>query len=736
MKKGLRRVAAVAVATLVAAPALVTVASATSTFAFDRLAGIDRYATSVAVAGSYGASTNVILASGVPGHYPDALTASYLAGVKHAPIMLTQLAATPANVIAQITASGATDVWLIGGTGVISAAQEAALDVKFGTIHRLGGDDRYLTAEKIMAAAGVAKSTTALLATGNNFPDALGAGPLSYVKGMPVALTGATLPAATLRALKAAGTTKVIALGGTSIVTAGVLAELATNGITLNKRIFGANRSETSSLLATEMITNQGFSNTAVNVASGYAFGTGADALGGAPLSGKENRPTLITESVTTVGPGPLAYLTDHAATLASGHLFGGVGAVSAASAAAMTTAARATSNQTYPVTPSTAASIALNATTLSRQYTVSTGAATQVDIQLYPAANVTTSAGVVTFADTNGDNIADPGSPVGIVSVVNGVANTTYRANNVTPVAGQVTFTIRSAVLGSVIPVVYTDDKIASTGDNSLNLVAPTPANALPKQPSEAFGIGGATTWVPATDPTTPSAPTITTPSGAVTVNAAIYTVIGVAEAGSTVTITGGSATATSTAAADTGAYSIDVHLTQNAVNTISVTATDAAGNTSGATTRAITEDSIPPSFISAVPTNGSVGIAATVSPTATYAATIDASSTAVLAVRDSPSTLIAGAVTVTTTTIEFNPTSNLAASTGYNIIYIAKDAAGNYTTMLWYFVTAADAISPTLDTVVSPMVVLLPSRSTRVTPSPSRTAKRCCRAVSVSLV
>src|ERR1035437_1455696 len=127
MKKGLRRVAVVAVATLVAAPALATVASATSTFAFDRLQGIDRYATSVATAASFGASTNVILASGVAGHYPDALTASSLAGFKKAPIMLTKLAATPANALARIAASGATDVWLIGCTDVISAAQETAL---------------------------------------------------------------------------------------------------------------------------------------------------------------------------------------------------------------------------------------------------------------------------------------------------------------------------------------------------------------------------------------------------------------------------------------------------------------------------------------------------------------------------------------------------------------------------------------------------------------------------------
>ena len=127
MKKGLRRVAVVAVATLVAAPALATVASATSTFAFDRLQGIDRYATTVATAASFGASTNVILASGVQGHFPDALSASFLAGVKNAPILATKLDATPANVLAQIHTTGATDVWIVGGTGVVSTAQASAL---------------------------------------------------------------------------------------------------------------------------------------------------------------------------------------------------------------------------------------------------------------------------------------------------------------------------------------------------------------------------------------------------------------------------------------------------------------------------------------------------------------------------------------------------------------------------------------------------------------------------------
>jgi hypothetical protein len=81
--------------------------------------------------------------------------------------------------------------------------------------------------------------------------------------------------------------------------------------------------------------------NTGVNVASGYALGGGADALGGAALSGKQNRPLLITDSDVWVGPAVEAFLTSNAKSLAGGDIFGGIGAVSAASEATMTADAR-----------------------------------------------------------------------------------------------------------------------------------------------------------------------------------------------------------------------------------------------------------------------------------------------------------------------------------------------------------------------------------------------------------
>jgi putative cell wall-binding protein len=415
MKKSLRRVAVVAVATLVVAPALATVASATSTFAFDRQAGIDRYATSVKVATTFGTSTSVILANGTNAHTVDALTAAYLAGVKHAPILLTQLDATPTDVVAAITATGATTVYIVGGTGVVSTAQGAALDAKFGTVTRLGGDDRFLTAEKVIAEAGAATSATktAIVTTGMDFPDALGAGPLSYVKGMPIGITTqSALPDSTLTALKGAGVTNAIVLGGPTVVGQGVLDALVAGGISLSTaagvtagRIYGGDRAETSTKLADFMITSHGFSNTAVNVASGADAAKGADALGGAALSGKEVRPTLITGSATTAGRGLLEFLTAHAPTLASGHIFGGVGVVSAALATSMTNAATtAAPNQTVPGAPTGVVGTVMSDTSAAVSWTApaSNGGSTITGYKVI-AHNMTTSTAAAAVTSTSG---------------------------------------------------------------------------------------------------------------------------------------------------------------------------------------------------------------------------------------------------------------------------------------------------------------------------------------------
>jgi len=161
-------------------------------------------------------------------------------------------------------------------------------------------------------------------------------------------------------------------------------------------------------------------------------------------------------------------------------------------------------SNQTLSVTPTSTATLPVTVnpdttTTDDRQYSVSgltTG--TTYTVALVPAANVTTSSnGTVTFADTDSNNAADNigDTSVAWITVLNGAAepNATGLAT-AQPVNGAISFTVDGTATGSVVPVVFVD----ANANGQLDLTAPTTANANPKTPSESFGVGGKTTYVP----------------------------------------------------------------------------------------------------------------------------------------------------------------------------------------------------------------------------------------------
>jgi putative cell wall-binding protein len=328
----LRRSGLAAAATTLAMAACVAgagAASADASFDLTRVSGADRYETSAKTAATYGAADTVILASGEEGHYADALAASYLSGLRDAPVLLTKKTATPGPVAKQIADSGAERVIIVGGEGAVSAAQADEL-AKSYKVTRISGENRFDTAAKLIAAGDEAPGNTALLATGQDFPDALGAGPVSYAEQMPLAITKESdIPDDVVDALKQAGIRRVVVLGGEGAIAKSVVEELDAKGITLVERIAGADRAETSAKVAAYAVKNYGFSTAAVNVASGYAKGDGADALSGAALSGQQERALLITRSQKKAGEGVLSFLDEHKGSLTEGLVFGGDAAVS-----------------------------------------------------------------------------------------------------------------------------------------------------------------------------------------------------------------------------------------------------------------------------------------------------------------------------------------------------------------------------------------------------------------------
>ncbi|WP_432493738.1 cell wall-binding repeat-containing protein [Kineococcus auxinigenes] len=179
-----------------------------------RLDGDDRYDTSVTTARIlFDEPDTIFLATGE--NYPDALAGAAAAGSQGAPIVLVGRTSLPEPV--RYALSGETFLPLkpsrfivLGGQSAISDTvldQIRALGYQDATFERLEGADRYGTAVAV-GQRFFPDSTAAVLAVGENYPDALAAGPFAANTAAPLLLTGAaTTPQATQAELDRRGTT-------------------------------------------------------------------------------------------------------------------------------------------------------------------------------------------------------------------------------------------------------------------------------------------------------------------------------------------------------------------------------------------------------------------------------------------------------------------------------------------------------------------------------------------------
>lgn len=165
--------------------------------------------------------------------------------------------------IAAVTAALALTV--LSPQGVASAALEEK---------RLAGTDRYRTAAAI-SRAHFSSSWGAVVASGANFPDALGAGPYAAAHGVPLLLvppTG-TLPGAVAAELDRLGVQAITVIGSAGAVSDGMLTQLQPHAAAGVYRVAGRDRFETAAALGTSVREGG-----RIFVAGGDTF---ADALGG-----------------------------------------------------------------------------------------------------------------------------------------------------------------------------------------------------------------------------------------------------------------------------------------------------------------------------------------------------------------------------------------------------------------------------------------------------------------------
>jgi putative cell wall-binding protein len=315
-----------------------------------RLGGSDRYATATQLFDpQFSFATSVVLTSGA--NYPDALSAGYLARQLNTGVLTTDPGSLPSATRQELVAHSIATVYLVGGVAAVSqnvVSEVAALHVGNNptnpliNVVRIAGSDRFATNNLVDIYRTPATSTTAVVATGLNFADALAVGPAIYKSGDPLILTsGVSLSASAIQTIADLGIKTAIIVGGTSAVSSAVESGLAAHGVTVAYRISGADRTQTAADIA-QWETNGlpaagayaalgglGFTDPGlVSVARGDNF---ADALAAGPVAGAEQHVIVLTAGPNAVGAGIGQYLVGRAGTVGTLQALGLSSAVSAA---------------------------------------------------------------------------------------------------------------------------------------------------------------------------------------------------------------------------------------------------------------------------------------------------------------------------------------------------------------------------------------------------------------------
>lgn len=250
-----------------------------------RLAGADRFATAVAISARFNSGVEkVYIATGV--NYPDALSASAVAGAEGVPLLLVLPDSIPSVVWNELHRLAPQKIIVAGGPSTVNSAVEEQLK-SLAPVTRVAGSDRYATS-RMLAEQGELTGSTTFVATGTNFPDALSSAAAAGSTGSSVVLVygpGATTDAATMNTLQNVGTSSVRIAGSNSTVSNGIESSLQTAYPVT--RYAGEDRFHTGALI------NQGtFSYpSTVFLALGTNF---PDALAGGALAGATDAPLFI----------------------------------------------------------------------------------------------------------------------------------------------------------------------------------------------------------------------------------------------------------------------------------------------------------------------------------------------------------------------------------------------------------------------------------------------------------
>lgn len=251
---------------------------------FNRLAGQDRYGTSNAIVSQgWTQSKYAILVNSQ--NFPDAITASPLAKQYNAPILLTD-----SNNLTDITKQklqglGVKNVFIIGGTGVVSSDIENTLKSMGISSKRIWGQTRYDTSINVAKELGSSKGV--FIVNGEHYEDALAVAPIADKLQYPIVLVSQdSVPDIVKNYVNQvkANNGEVIVIGGSDVLT-------DTIKNTLNPIKVYNQSSKYDRNLALINDYKEQLDLSQVYIASDKGF---ADALSGSALAGMSGNPIIL----------------------------------------------------------------------------------------------------------------------------------------------------------------------------------------------------------------------------------------------------------------------------------------------------------------------------------------------------------------------------------------------------------------------------------------------------------
>lgn len=257
-------------------------------FSVHRLGGANRYEAAVNVSREFFGPpvSRVVVASGEI--FSDGVAAGPAAARFGGPVLFVKSDHIPETTREEILRLRPSSIIVLGGPATIDDAVVDGLGtLASGGATRISGPDRFATAAAVSANAFSAGASTAYVASGRVWPDALTGGAAAVVQSAPLLLTDTrSLPEATRTELRRLRPSRIMLLGGTTSVDPAVATELA--AIAPVERISGPDRYGTALAISARVF---GPGRPGVMISTGANF---PDALAAAAAATHTRGPTLL----------------------------------------------------------------------------------------------------------------------------------------------------------------------------------------------------------------------------------------------------------------------------------------------------------------------------------------------------------------------------------------------------------------------------------------------------------